>query len=60
MHIPHTLSKQGHELQFAVNYLGHFHLTQLLLPNLRSPGDGYVLEFVCDAAEGCGMHCIRA
>ncbi|KAK9818067.1 hypothetical protein WJX72_006567 [[Myrmecia] bisecta] len=38
MHIPHTLSKQGHELQFAVNYLGHFHLTKLLLPNMKSPG----------------------
>lgn len=31
-------SKQGHEIHFATNHLGHFLLTQLLLPNLASPG----------------------
>jgi NAD(P)-dependent dehydrogenase (short-subunit alcohol dehydrogenase family) len=39
MHIPYTQSKQGHELQFAVNHLGHFHLTQLLVPHMASPGE---------------------
>jgi len=34
---PRQLSAQGVELQFAVNHLGHFALTQALLPALR-PG----------------------
>ena len=36
-------SKQGHEIHFATNHLGHFLLTQLLLPNLASPGDAAML-----------------
>jgi NAD(P)-dependent dehydrogenase (short-subunit alcohol dehydrogenase family) len=28
------LSKHGHDLQFGTNVLGHFYLTQLLLPTL--------------------------
>ena len=32
---PRRLSAQGHELQFAVNHLGHFALTQQLLPLLE-------------------------
>ena len=35
---PHRLSAQGHELQFAVNHLGHFALTQKLLPLLKPQG----------------------
>ena len=36
---PRTLSAQGFELQLAVNHLGHFALTQQLLPLLeRRPG----------------------
>ena len=35
---PRRLSAQGHELQFAVNHLGHFALTQQLLPLLRAEG----------------------
>ena len=34
--VPHSLSKEGIELNFAVNYLGHFFLTLLLLPMLRA------------------------
>ena len=33
---PHKLSKQGYELQFAVNHLGHMALTCKLLPLMRS------------------------
>ena len=35
---PRQLSAQGFELQFAVNHLGHFALTQQLLPLLRPGG----------------------
>jgi NAD(P)-dependent dehydrogenase (short-subunit alcohol dehydrogenase family) len=35
---PYQQSKQGHELTFAVNHLGHFHLTQLLEKNLLETG----------------------
>jgi NAD(P)-dependent dehydrogenase (short-subunit alcohol dehydrogenase family) len=38
MAVPRGLSHDGHELQLAVNHLGHFALTALLAPNLlRSP-----------------------
>lgn len=36
---PRSLSRDGYELQFAVNHLGHFALTRALLPLLwHSPG----------------------
>lgn len=35
---PRQLSAQGFELQFAVNHLGHFSLTQALMPVLRPGG----------------------
>jgi NAD(P)-dependent dehydrogenase (short-subunit alcohol dehydrogenase family) len=40
---PHTVTKQGYELQFAVNHLGHFALTALLFDKLRGSGDGRVV-----------------
>ncbi|GIJ67863.1 SDR family NAD(P)-dependent oxidoreductase [Virgisporangium ochraceum] len=40
---PRTLSAQGHELQFAVNHLGHFALTGLLLDLLVAGRDPRVV-----------------
>ncbi|MGW7069271.1 oxidoreductase [Streptomyces sp. NPDC054855] len=40
---PRTLSKQGHELQFACNHLGHFALTGLLLDLLTAGRDPRVV-----------------
>jgi NAD(P)-dependent dehydrogenase (short-subunit alcohol dehydrogenase family) len=38
------LSEDGHELTFAVNYLSHFLLTQLLLPLLRRSGAARIVN----------------
>ncbi|MFI6093023.1 oxidoreductase [Streptomyces sp. NPDC051218] len=40
---PRTLSRQGHELQFACNHLGHFALTGLLLDLLTAGTDPRVV-----------------
>ncbi|MEU3737720.1 oxidoreductase [Streptomyces sp. NPDC032198] len=40
---PHTLSRQGLELQFACNHLGHFALTGLLLDLLAAGSDPRVV-----------------
>lgn len=40
---PRTLSKQGYELQFAANHLGHFALTALLLGRITDSQDGRVV-----------------
>lgn len=38
MATPYYLTEDGYEGQFAVNYLGHFLLTHLLMPQLRAAG----------------------
>jgi NAD(P)-dependent dehydrogenase (short-subunit alcohol dehydrogenase family) len=43
MGIPRRLSAQGHELQFAVNHLGHFALTVGLLDRLAASPDARVV-----------------
>ena len=39
----HGQTPQGFELAFGTNHLGHFHLTQLLLPNLLRTGSARVV-----------------
>mmetsp|Transcript_22614 Transcript_22614/g.31516 ORF Transcript_22614/g.31516 Transcript_22614/m.31516 type:complete len:329 (-) Transcript_22614:60-1046(-) len=54
MACPLALSKQGFEMQFATNHLGHFLLTLLLLPALRETAalGGARGRVVCVASEG--------
>src|ERR1700754_521090 len=40
---PHGRTRQGYELQFGVNHLGHFALTGLLLERLAHSEDGRVV-----------------
>ena len=47
---PRTLSRQGFELQFAVNHLGHIALTQALLPLLKQSASGRVVHVSSGAA----------
>jgi NAD(P)-dependent dehydrogenase (short-subunit alcohol dehydrogenase family) len=36
MLVPQMYTRDGYEMHFQVNYLGHFLLTWLLLPSLKS------------------------
>jgi NAD(P)-dependent dehydrogenase (short-subunit alcohol dehydrogenase family) len=40
---PHGRTRQGYELQFGVNHLGHFALTALLLERITRSADGRVV-----------------
>ena len=47
-----ALSKQNYELTFAVNHLGHWLLTQLLLPTLRTFSPSRVIVVASDSHYG--------
>jgi protochlorophyllide reductase len=46
---PRTLTRQGFELQFGVNHLGHFALTQRLLPLLLASASPRVVQVTSGA-----------
>ncbi|MGB4699165.1 MAG: SDR family NAD(P)-dependent oxidoreductase, partial [Parasynechococcus sp.] len=46
---PRQLSPQGHELQFAVNHLGHMALTQGLLPLMAAQPDARIVTVTSGA-----------
>ena len=46
---PRQLTRQGFELQFGVNHLGHFALTRLLLPLLQASPGGRVVQVTSGA-----------
>lgn len=46
---PYEKSKDGHEIHFATNYLGHFLLTQLLLPKLKLSPQGRIINTAAHA-----------
>lgn len=41
---PFGLTREGHELQFGTNHLGHFLLTQQLMPSLAASPSGRVIS----------------
>jgi NAD(P)-dependent dehydrogenase (short-subunit alcohol dehydrogenase family) len=47
---PRRITKDGFEMLFQVNYLGHFALTGLLLSALSAKGDGRVVTMSSDIA----------
>jgi retinol dehydrogenase 13 len=44
MRTPHWLTKQGFEIQLGVNHIGHFYLTNLLVPALEASGQARVVH----------------
>jgi len=54
MTTPQLTTKEGYELQFGTNHLGHFLLTNLLLPLLRKGGPGTRVVTVSSVAHKPG------
>jgi retinol dehydrogenase 12 len=58
----HGVTADGFELQFGVNHLGHFALTQILLPRLRESDEARIVSVSSDAhygAKGINFDALR-
>ncbi|HEY2506231.1 MAG TPA: oxidoreductase [Streptosporangiaceae bacterium] len=53
---PYRLTKDGYELQFGTNHLGHFALTGLLMPALLAAPDSRVVTVSSNAHRGGRMN----
>lgn len=53
---PHTRNRDGQELQFASNHLGHFALTGLLLDQLQTRHDPRVVTVTSDLHRGARIN----
>ena len=56
MYPPRRLTRQGFELQFATNHLGHFALTGLLFDTIRRGTDGRVVTVSSIEHKGGSIH----
>ncbi|WP_299125226.1 SDR family NAD(P)-dependent oxidoreductase [uncultured Alcanivorax sp.] len=56
MAVPHALTKEGHESQYAVNHLGHFLLTQQIMALLKHTPGARVVSVTSLAARMAKPH----
>merc|ERR1711871_1322250 len=53
---PFSLSKDGIEMQFAVNHVGHHYLTTLLLPSLNESDKKGIQTYVTSVSSSASFH----
>ncbi|XP_063991053.1 retinol dehydrogenase 13-like isoform X2 [Diachasmimorpha longicaudata] len=53
---PYEKTDEGYELHFVTNYLGHFLLTQLLLPKIKAAEQGRIINISAQAHSTSQIH----